>query len=472
MCSFDPVPLTPLDQTLPSTTTVSFLLFFQPEDINSALQVARSGWEQLVHRLPLLAGNVANQSVEGQKKERRFIVPANCPPTVDELVEIRYQPLKLADIDSREAEGRLVASLRSSEAQAVSRVVLNVMKNGIVFCLTWSHGVFDGNGASLLVEMLADICQGNVSHSKTSHTIEVKLRKMISNLHRPSQDCLRDFSDLLTSGEEEEENLDPERSLVNHSFPLSSARLYLLRESCDTFLRQWSSLNQEKSPPSLTTNDILTSAVALCVTRSRNKGTQAPQVLTTVDFGMSVDVRKHLGISTGDGQQYLGNTFVTIAVHADLPPTQKDSGRNRHQLGNGIEMTDFSLITYLASQVRHKLSAINRAHVSSLVSYLRETIANRQVFFETWGMTFSSVRHLPLHSLDFGGKLGRVRDFKDYKSDSDGSVYVQAKRPDFSQKVGEGQVQLLITLNTVDMNIFMKDPLIAWLQGLPRNSRL
>lgn len=473
MFSFDSVPLTPLDQTLPLTTAVSFLLFFHPEDINSALQILRSGWERSVRQLPLLAGNVVNQSGDGQKRGIRYLVPSYRSLSVDDLVETRYHSLPLSAVNGREVEDQLVASLSSSEGQAVSRVVLNVMKDGIVFCLTWSHTIFDGNGASLLVEMLADTCRGKASRLPPSYGTEINLRKMIASLERPAKMCPQEFSDLFTNGEKENSDLPmAEKRLITHSFHVSPARLHLLRDSCNTFLRQWTSLNQkEKTPPFLTKNDVLTSAVSVCVTRSRNKGTRAAIASKKIHFGMAVDVRRQLNLLLEDGQQYLGNTFITIAVHADIPSTQENA-KGQDSFIKGMKMTDFYLTTYIASQVRKKLLTIDRSHVSSLVSYIRDNSADRQMVFETWDLAFSSVRHLPLHSLEFGEALGRVRDFKDYKSDSDGSVYVLAKRPYPGPRDEEEQMQLLLTLDEEDMNIFLEDPLIIWLQGHSCNSRV
>ncbi|OBT67643.1 hypothetical protein VE03_03828 [Pseudogymnoascus sp. 23342-1-I1] len=465
MFSFDPIPLTPLDYAL-HPHPISMVLFFRVEDVDTGLLNLVEASESLLQFLPLLAGQIAILPGPDQKVNRRYIVPLSEASTIESWVEVRHQSLNISDFDlNHVALQHLVAPWNPANEATVTQITITALSDGIALCLTFNHGVFDASGGCVVLETLAGICQG--LPPPTSFEQEVMLRNKITDIKappKPSQGLENQFIKFATVVKPELKSVP---RLKTQRLTLSAPRVNELVKVCNSSCAEWETIrNYRLKKPCLfvSTNDVCTAALALCVARAKNLGSKSGCPSQEIHFGMAVGIRSQLALILDEDVPFMGNAIVAVPIRSQLPPIP-ESIDAIHKC-NGVELADVYYTSYIASLVREQVVGVDEHRVLSTLGYLQETLDGEEAYLAGWGNPFSSLRKLSLYNLDFGASLGSIVDFHLYPGDTEGAVYTLPKRvPEAGQKKADVPLELLITLNEVDMDFLHSRPLFQWLLG-------
>ncbi|KAB8216638.1 hypothetical protein BDV33DRAFT_207189 [Aspergillus novoparasiticus] len=464
MLSFQPIPFTPLDNLL-HPHPMSFILFFNVEDINAGIRILTDATSRLLQYIPLLSGVKADLPVSGFKSSKHFIVPPSNELTLQSWVKVQQLSLQMVKFHSDPVLlQQLIDRSWPTEERCLTRITITGLADGVALCLTADHYAFDGRGAFLILEMLADICQGR--SPRIVHEHEVILRNMISSLRPVSSALSRDFSkDFINYDNVVKPEFRPALEVRSQRFTLSFPRLMKLTETCNGSWNAVPKSSKTEENISLSLNDVCVSAIALAIMKARNKGSRSKEPSGKIDFGMAVDIRRHLGRVLDGMASYLGNTIVAVSVHTNLPPIpiqfKKTSGLP------GIVHDDIYHIFHLGKYLRKELMAIDEDYVCHLLKFLHGNKRNEQVFLAGWGMPFSSLLRLPFYALEFGPNLGSAADFQTVFGGSDGSVYILPRRRpmDGDAEVDTVPIEVCIALDRRDMDQLQVQPLFRWLQG-------
>ena len=377
--------------------------------------------------------------------------------------------------------------LPPSEPRPVMRLQANVVADGVILSMAFSHSVLDGTGTSVVHEMLAGCCRAAATDSlpslPTSGDEEAALRNHLTTAGdggHPEIDHSGEIGQSYAYERKEGDEASKQESmqlleagLQTRTFIFSPERLEHLRKACSGFLPLLSHLyiqtadSTRKSPRFLSSNDVLTALLGFCIERTRGKsGVDVSSPSRHMTF--AVNFRNRL---TTLPDHYLGNAVFPSRVYFRIPadePPDLDSLENLvdlHRLqGSGIDARSLLGIANQAFQSRAGILAYDDAFLRSWMAFV-----TMQPDYESMNLRFgdtiaSSWRDLKINSLDFGDGLGRVDNFELNIDVADGACTIMPEtRLDPLATAPKAPWDVRISLKTQEMAVFERDLLIDWL---------
>ncbi|KAF9249016.1 hypothetical protein DTO013E5_8171 [Penicillium roqueforti] len=368
--------------------------------------------------------------------------------------------------DSKQHLCPLPPLIPSTERQPVIRFQANIFTDAIVLAMTFSHIVFDGTGAAKILALLGRCCR---DPSVTP------LPLIIDEQDRAQSAIFAGLADT-SPAQDHTAELGPApaihpvpldaASLRTCRFEFNSERILQLKYQCSQVLKNAcmfqpnsASIPVADLPPFLSSNDVLTSALADAIQRVKSQS----KTYDCLDLCMAVNMRGRIELSAA--REFLGNMACNLRLKTPGPeytgPEQCLSCRKTHDCP--IQTDQLRFLTDLACKVRNKVRNMDRKYFQSCMTY----IANQKDWSQTGmiftDLAFSSWRHLDIYGLDFGDSFGIVHNFDLSFGLIEGDVIFLPKRLTCDQKEAGWDVH--ITLPAKDLEALVKDDLIRWLMG-------
>ncbi|OJJ98283.1 hypothetical protein ASPACDRAFT_53241 [Aspergillus aculeatus ATCC 16872] len=377
--SADPVALSPLDH-IPAKLFLPFILYFDTPDPQTALLTLKGGIGKLVSQLPWLAGDVVSHQTPDGPKGRMHIAPPQVPPSQVSMLQ-----------------------------RPVLRFQANVFPSKLVLAMSFWHNVFDGTGAGVILEALAECCQFSTDQTETPlaqiiAATHITLRNHVSSF--PAQ-CKTRLDHSVELGPPV---FDPNTSTEQWN-AMESALAFVVETNRYTFdphkVAQLKDLCVEQlqflsatTASWISSNDIITATLALCVDRVLHPERASIPIITPTtpepaDFLMAVNLRNRVHPRFPD--IYVGN--MIFPIHDTIDPPKPLISAEGHATTD--EERDLRRLAQLALRVRTRLSAMDET-----VAYSASAVVDPP------GIIVTSWRDLNTYSLDFGTGLGYIEDFE------------------------------------------------------------
>ncbi|RAH76083.1 hypothetical protein BO86DRAFT_423442 [Aspergillus japonicus CBS 114.51] len=346
----DLLALGPLDH-IPAKLFLPFILYFDTPDPQTALLTLRNGIDKLVSQLPWLAGDVIFHQAPDGPKGRMHIAPPQVPLSQVSMLQVKHFA---HDEESRshrvQAYLALPTFIPASEQRPVLRFQANVFPSKLVLAMSFWHNVVDGTGAGVILEALAECCRASAAQTDTP------LAQTIATTHIPLRNHVSRFPAQCTTRLDHTVELgppvfDPSTSTEQWN-AVESALAFVVETTRYTFdphtvaqlkdrcTQQLLSLSPE-SASWISSNDIITATLALCVDR------------VLPDFLMAVNLRNRVHPRLPD--TYVGN--MIFPIHDTIePPTPLPWAA---QAPTTAEERDLQRLAQLALRVRTLLSVMD-----------------------------------------------------------------------------------------------------------------
>ncbi|OKL59181.1 hypothetical protein UA08_05664 [Talaromyces atroroseus] len=458
MADFTPFSLSSLDHTLLSVY-IPQNLCFRTADHEQCLSRLQAGINLLMARLPFLTGEIVPRTDhDGAKPGELRIQPGKSSDgmmaipmlTIKHFAGVILPPVLVRGSDAVKTDDRAtVASLDSQffplppilppeQPRPVMRMQANVVADGVILSMAFSHSVFDGTGTGRVHELLAECCRAAATERPvflpTDGKEEAALRNRLTTAGEGGHPKIDHSGEIGQSyayeSKESEANTEDSKQLLAadllmRAFIFSPERLERLRKACSVLLpllthlynqKVEDSTTRTKWPTFLSSNDVLTAVLGVCVERTRGKGgvdVSSP----TRNLTFAVNFRRRLA---GLPDHYLGNAVMPSRVYFRLPvdeqPGLLDSLENSIDLhplqGSGIDARGLLEIANLAFQSRAGILAIDDAFLRSWMAFLTGQPDYGSMNLRYGVMVVTSWRDLMINSLDFGPGLGEVENFE------------------------------------------------------------
>ncbi|PYI13450.1 hypothetical protein BO99DRAFT_452707 [Aspergillus violaceofuscus CBS 115571] len=438
----DLLALGPLDH-IPAKLFLPFILYFDTPDPQTALLTLRNGIDKLVSQLPWLAGDVIFHQAPDGPKGRMHIAPPQVPLSQVSMLQVKHFA---HDEESRshrvQAYLALPTFIPASEQRPVLRFQANVFPSKLVLAMSFWHNVVDGTGAGVILEAHAECCRASAAQTDTP------LAQTIATTHIPLRNHVSRFPAQCTTRLDHTVELgppvfDPSTSTEQWN-AVESALAFVVETTRYTFdphtvaqlkdrcTQQLLSLSPE-SASWISSNDIITATLALCVDR------------VLPDFLMAFNLRNRVHPRLPD--TYVGN--MIFPIHDTIePPTPLPWAAQAPTTAE--ERRDLQRLAQLALRVRTRLSAMDET-----VAYSASAVGRPA------GIIVTSWRDLHVYSLDFGVGVGSIADFEPGLAlVPGGCIFLPART---ARMVDGGCATALwevcVTLRTGDSEMLLQDPL-------------
>ncbi|RAH69521.1 uncharacterized protein BO66DRAFT_392444 [Aspergillus aculeatinus CBS 121060] len=470
VASADSVALSPLDH-IPAKLFLPFILYFDTPDPQTALNTLKGGIDKLVWQLPWLAGDVVfHQKPDGQKG-RMHIAPPQVPLSQVSMLQIKYfdqdKELRSHPVQAYLA---LPTFIPASEQRPVLRFQANVFPSKLVLAMSFWHNVFDGTGAGVILEALAECCQFSTEQTETPlaqiiAATHITLRNHVSSF--PAQ-CKTRLDHSVELGPPV---FDPSTSTEQWS-AMESALAFVVETNRYTFdphkVAQLKDLCTEQlqtlSPTTaswISSNDIITATLALCVDRVLHpERASTPTTTTTTtpepaDFLMAVNLRNRVRPRIPD--TYVGN--MIFPIHDTIDPPKPLPSAEDHPTTD--EERDLRRLAQLALRVRTRLSAMDETVAYSASAVVADHDDWATVEGRPAGIIVTSWRDLNTYSLDFGTGLGYIEDFEPGLAlVSGGCIFLPARMSGGGVRDrATAPWEVCVTLRVGDSETLLQDPL-------------
>lgn len=444
----DLVGMTPLDH-IPAKLSLPYILYFDTPDPQAALQNLQNGVDKLVSKLPWLAGDVILHSDPEGPKTRLYIAAPQVPISETRILQVKHFAQD-QDIQSASLQSYLPVPtfIPASDQRPVLRFQANVFPSKIVLAMCFWHNVFDGTGAGVILEALAEcITSADAPITQEIAETHLDLRKKVSKFPALCRERL-DHSvelgpplfDSNTSADQWTQIETAMASAVQTKrYSFSPEKVAKVKEICTKLLPQVTSESTW-----ISSNDIITAVLAITVDRvlhpERSKKTES------ADFLMAVDLRSRVQLP----EKYVGNTI--FPVHDDV--------YFRDGLAEKQEDPDLFHLTQLALRVRTKLASMD----DNLVYSASATVAEGDDWTGLEGtpadIIVTSWRALKAYSIDFGPSIGHLKDFEPgFALVPGGCIFLPARVAEEGKPAPPWEV--CITLKTGDDKTLIADPLFS-----------
>lgn len=458
MSAPDLLALSPLDH-LPAKLFLPYILHFDTVDPQTAVHTLKSGIGKLVSQLPWLAGDVVLHDSSQGPKNRMHIAPPRIPPSEISMIQIKDFGSN-QDIRSHPVRDflPLPTYIPASEQRPVLRFQANIFPGKIILAMSFWHSVFDGTGAGVILEAVAECCQtpGDQSETSIAQTIaktHIDLRNTVLAFPSKCQMRLNHSVELGTpvldpSISTEQWNATEEAmasTVETKRYTFSPVKVSKLKDICQQRLPQL------RASTRLSSNDILTAALAICVDRTVHP--ERANKTQPADFLMAVDLRSRVKPALPDF--YLGNSI--FPVHDDIYPKNIPGP----EPGDGEdEDADLLHLAELALRVRTKLAAMDETVAYSASAAVAEYDDWTKVEAKPASIIVTSWRGLNIFSLDFGPGLGFIKDFEPGLALIPGGCIFLPSRASPLQNGGLGEMrEVCVTMKKGDGEVLVKDPL-------------
>lgn len=486
--------LTPLDH-LPAKIFLPYVLYFDTTDTKTALHTIQNGVDKLISLIPWLAGDVVlRNEPSGPQNRAHIVVPPRTAAAAAVSGEIPMVQVKYFDRDDEFRTHRVQAYvpvptfIPASQGRPVVRFQANIFPSKIALVMSFMHMVFDGSGAGVLLQALAECCKAAAAATDDTATDtlpitqtiaanDVELRKEISTW--PSKCQTRLDHSVALGPPAFDPNLSAEQWGAMESTMLSAGETQRITFStekvaavkaivCDKLLPrlQHTQDTQEQQSPSswISSNDIIAATLSITVNR-----TLRPERTESAGLLMAVDLRKR--VRPPLPETYLGNVIYPIRDNI-YPEQTAGAAQGEAATGAGEEETDpdadLLQVTQLSLRLRAKLNGLDETIAYSAAAAVADGDDDGD-----WSRTdgqpadivLTSWRHLNVFALDFGPGLGHIEDFGSGFFLLPGAcIFMPARTTQQQQENGSEAVvpwEVCITLKPGGFEGLMKDPLFS-----------
>lgn len=296
---FDLIPLTPLDH-VPAKLFLPYILYFNTPDPQTAVSTLQKGIDKLIFQLPWLAGNVVLHSPPEGPKNRMHIAPPRSSPSEVPMLQVkRFDRNEDFHALPVHAYLPLPTFIPASEQRPVRRFQANVFPSNIVLAMSFWHSVFDGTGAGVILEALAECCQrvDDESEPPITQTIAMTyadLRNKVSDFPSKCQVKLEHnvqlgaptFDPSISSEQWNAIESAAASAVETKRYTFSPEKVARLKEICVQFLPRIQSSTR------ISSNDVITATLAICVDRALHP--ERANRTGSADFLMAVDLRNRI----------------------------------------------------------------------------------------------------------------------------------------------------------------------------------
>ncbi|OJJ71574.1 hypothetical protein ASPBRDRAFT_126150 [Aspergillus brasiliensis CBS 101740] len=450
--SSDLLALSPLDH-IPAKLFLPYILYFDTADTQAALSTLQKGIDKLISQLPWLAGDVILHSEPDGPKNRMHIAPPSIP-----LSEVPMLKIKVFDGDEDfrshpiQSYLPLPTFIPAYQQRPVLRFQANVFPGKLIVAMSFWHSVFDGTGAGVILEAVAECCK-SINEELTTNLVRTiaethaDLRKEVSNF--PSK-CITRLDHSVELGTPVfDPNISTEQwnamesalasTVETKRYTFSPEKVAKVKDICVQLMPQL------RSSVWISSNDVITATLAICVDRvlhpDRADKTQ------TADFLMAVDLRNR--VDPPLPETYLGNSI--FPVHDDI--------YFKEMAGQTGDDADLLHLAQLALRVRTKLASMDETLMYSASAAVTDYEDWTKVEAGPAGIIVTSWRGLKVFSLDFGAGLGHIVDFEPGLTLVPGGCIFLPSRTSQEKSGSTPMWEVCITLKAGDSQALEKDPL-------------
>lgn len=398
--------LTPLDH-VPAKLFLPYILLFDTTDPKTAVCSLQKGINKLISQLPWLAGDIIFHSVPGGPKNRMHIASPRRSPSEIPMLQVKHidrdEHFRALPIHTYLP---LPTFIPASEQRPVLRFQANVFPSMIALVMSFCHSVFDGTGAGVILEAIAECCKTTNDDfpSPIVQTIaktQTELRKKVSAF--PSKCQLRldhttelgapVFDPKISTEQWNAIESAAASAVETKRYTFSPEKVAQVKETCTRLLPQGQPFRAW-----ISSNDIITATLVICLDRAFH-----PERLDktgSADFLMAVDLRSR--VQPPLPETYLGN-FI-FPVHDEI--YFKDiTGQTR-------EEADSLHVAQLALRIRTRLASMDETVAYSASAAVADYDDWTKIEANPANIIVTSWRGLKTFSLDFGAGLGYIKDFE------------------------------------------------------------
>ncbi|OQD78253.1 hypothetical protein PENDEC_c001G02505 [Penicillium decumbens] len=446
--------LSPLDH-IPAKLFLPYILFFDTIDPKTAVHSLQKGIDKLISQLPWLAGDVILHSAPEGPKNRMHIVPPRSSPSAIPMLQVKH----IGDGDFRTHPLHtylpLPTFIPASEQRPVLRFQANVFPSKIALVMSFWHNVFDGTGAGVILEAIAECCKtaNDDSPSPIAQTLaktHTGLRKKVSAF--PSKCQLRldhtvelgapIFDPKISTEQWNEIESAAASAVETKRYIFSPEKVVKVKEICTRLLPQLQSF-----PAWISSNDIITATLVICIDRTFH-----PERLDktgSADFLMAVDLRSR--IQPPLPETYLGNLIFPVHDEIYFKETAGQTGEDADSLH----------LAQLALRIRTRLASIDETVAYSASATVAEYDDWTKIEANPAGIIVTSWRGLKTYSLDFGAGLGYIEDFEPGLALVPGGCIVLPSRMLQENSGSTPPWEVCITMKKGDNQVLVQDPLFS-----------
>ncbi|GLA00792.1 hypothetical protein AnigIFM60653_010177 [Aspergillus niger] len=444
--------LSPLDH-IPAKLFLPYILYFDTVDTQTALFTLQKGIDKLISELPWLAGDVILHTAPEGPKNRMHIAPPCIP-----LSEVPMLKVKHFDGDKDSSSQPIQSFLPlptfipASQQRPVLRFQANVFPGRIIVAMSFWHSVFDGTGAGVILEAVAECCK-STSEEFTTNLVQTiaethaELRKKVSNF--PSE-CVTRLDHSVELGTPVfDPNISTEQwnamesalasTVETKRYTFSPEKVAKVKDICTQLMPQL------RSSEWISSNDVITATLAICVDRALHP--ERADKTQSADFLMAVDLRNR--VDPPLPETYLGNSI--FPVHDDIY-----SEAMAGQTGDGADTLH---LAQLALRIRTKLTSMDKTLMYSASAAVADYEDWTKVEAGPAGIIVTSWRGLKVFSLDFGAGLGHIVDFEPGLTLVPGGCIFLPSRTSLEKSGSIPMWEVCITLKAGDSQVLEKDPL-------------
>jgi fumigaclavine B O-acetyltransferase len=359
--------------------------------------------------------------------------------------------------------------LDPSKGRPVVRFQGNAMEDGIILAISFNHNVFDVVGVGHVLRSLAACCDAASNGNNPPTALPLQVDKDLAVRQRilgygvdalgMNSMCVSSFPSYIGSIASDELQNAVSRNRTR-LYTFSPDKLATIKSICSSLL----SLRQGPESASthfISPSDVLNSALAICIQRSRKNGQcQLSALQKPAKLSFEVNLRPILELPSTE--RYFGNLITMFTIS----PLLSDN----YPAADSTEYQGFDLfhITKLAIHIRETLSAIDQVYVRQLGTYLAENQDSITLNFAD--VSFINHRFLDLYDLNFGGILGKVEHLRIQYGLVDGMCVVmpERRRGPLAQSDDHKRSapwEVLITSTPAVLEILEKDQLFSFLMS-------
>jgi fumigaclavine B O-acetyltransferase len=449
MRTFEPYVLTPLDHLLPPAHMFTFFTF-ELERPSESIQILQEALSRLLVALPFLSGNVAMSSQIKDKVNLQEVRPADGPTMLQfPMLQVQHHRNKVCAIDWDAIFNQnyipLPLVMSSSLPIPVARFQANVMKDAVVVCMASHHMAMDGLGAMAVLESLAACCRN--AAPITSMILQAEVRKQIAAATSAKPVDHHDGY-----GQPPHLTAIP----ISRNFTLSAEKIRKLKETCNSIILGGA---EDKAYPTLSSNDIVTALIWICVMRARQANSMLVPGKLTSSLNLGVSVRTIL--QPGIPRSYIGNAVLVAPCSFPLKAME---GRGKYWA------QDLCLLCDVAQAVRSEVQAITNEHVRKIVSHITQSSNWGSFQIQYPDLVVSNLRQSDIYQWDFGSVLGRVSNVDIPDPRFDGLCWIRPANPILTSNPQAGRDQsppwdLRVVLEESVMQCLQEESFFRWMQS-------
>ncbi|PIG83863.1 O-acetyltransferase [Aspergillus arachidicola] len=477
--SFKPYVLSPLDHAMACFYLTS-IITFSLQDPTRGIPVLEAGVSQLVSKLPFLGGNLIWTTHPDSTRVTGEIHPPNeATWNTYPMLKVKYHAGKYksmsygrgqCDVISydhlcREEFLPLPFEIVLAETSPVLRFQANVLEDGIILCASFHHNAIDGKGMQTIMEALAACCRNptNVQQNElpTDPISEAVCRRRLSAAASPTPDAF-----VVRRGKNCAIPTAPEQGLqapITRLLVLSGEKVIQLKRMCNAFVRNEArgevrSSEVDRPTPALSSNDIISALMWLCVRRSQVRSD--PRVLERAKSTFSFPADARMIIPQDLRSTYIGNCVVSATVES--PFSIEDAIKSSSATVSAPDEINLSLIVSLALTIRSKFKSMDRKYVRNFISSIG-TGNHAMLTAGNADFALSNLRHMGFYELNFGPVIGRpaFTDMPDPRMKNQAWV-LPDRHPGHN---GRSPWEIRITLDPMVMECLLADKLFQWMKG-------